>query len=459
MSSNHYDVLIVGGGISGAALLYSVAEYTDLKNIALVEKYDRLAPLNSNGSGNSQTLHCGDIETNYKAEKAAKVSKTANMITEYCRLKGHLEEADNVGDKDKQIMFKCTKMAMGVGEEEIAFIKKRLEEFKPIFPNMRAIEQEEIEKLEPNLVFLKDGSRRPEPVFAMGSEGEYSAVNYGDLTESFVENAQKVESTNTDVFLNTEVMRMRKIDGKFVIETNNPNQPEMTANFVVVNAGAHSLLLAKKMGYGRELSVMPVAGSFYYADLSILKSKVYMVQNDKLPFAALHGDPDILKPGKMRLGPTALSMPKLERFRPGTYWDFAQSFAPDFAVAQALWKLFKESDIRNYVIKNILFEIPGYGKKLFLKDAQKIIPSLTVDDLTYADNVGGVRPQVLSKITKKLELGEAKIKTKDGITFNMTPSPGATSCLGNAQADMEILVEYLGCGYDKKRLLSDLVKD
>ena len=33
--------------------------------------------------------------------------------------------------------------------------------------------------------------------------------------------------------------------------------------------------------------------------------KVYMVQNDKLPFAALHGDPDILKNGKTRFGPTA----------------------------------------------------------------------------------------------------------------------------------------------------------
>lgn len=459
MSQNHYDVLVVGGGISGAALFYTIAEYTDLKKVALVEKYEKLAPLNSNGAGNSQTLHCGDIETNYTAEKAKKVKVTANMVTEYCRLKGHLEPADNKAAADKQIMFKCTKMAMGVGEEEIAYMRKRLEDFKPIFPYMRAMEQDELEKLEPNLVFLKDGSKRPEPVFAMGAEGQYSAVNFGELTNSFVENAQKIKDKTADVFLNTRVMKMKKEGDKFVIKTNNPNNPEFTANFVVVNAGAHSLLLAKNMGYGRDLSTLPVAGSFYYADLSILKSKVYMVQNPKLPFAALHGDPDILVPGKMRMGPTALALPKLERYKPGTYWEFARSFAPDGAVASAMWKLFGDSEIRNYILRNFFFEIPGIGTSLFLKDARKIIPSLTTADITYAHNVGGVRPQVINKKTRKLELGEAKIETGEGITFNMTPSPGATSCLGNARADVEILAKYLGCKYDEERLKADLVRE
>ena len=47
MTKNHYDVLVVGGGISGAALFYELAKYTDVKRIALVEKYERLAKLNS----------------------------------------------------------------------------------------------------------------------------------------------------------------------------------------------------------------------------------------------------------------------------------------------------------------------------------------------------------------------------------------------------------------------------
>ena len=34
-------------------------------------------------------------------------------------------------------------------------------------------------------------------------------------------------------------------------------------------------------------------------------------------------------------------------------------------------------------------------------------------------------------------LGEASITELEGIIFNMTPSPGATSCLGNAERDIK----------------------
>ena len=82
-------------------------------------------------------------------------------------------------------------------------------------------------------------------------------------------------------------------------------------------------------------------------------------------------------------------------------------------------------------------------KNYLLQDAQKIVPSLTVDDIEYAQGFGGVRPQVLDKDKQKLMLGEASINPGNGIIFNMTPSPGATSCLGNAERDLRYVVDYL----------------
>jgi len=38
----------------------------------------------------------------------------------------------------------------------------------------------------------------------------------------------------------------------------------------------------------------------------------------------------------------------------------------------------------------------------------------------------------------------------------MTPSPGATSCLGNAEKDLDIIVEFLGAKADKDKLNKDL---
>ena len=40
----------------------------------------------------------------------------------------------------------------------------------------------------------------------------------------------------------------------------------------------------------------------------------------------------------------------------------------------------------------------------------------------------------------------------------MTPSPGATSCLGNAQRDVEKICSYLDLKFDEKSFLEDLTE-
>ena len=123
---------------------------------------------------------------------------------------------------------------------------------------------------------------------------------------------------------------------------------------------------------------------------------------------------------------------------------------------QVLLDLLKDSEIRNFVFRNMFFEVPYFGKRLFIKDARKIIPSLKLEDLTYAKGFGEVRPQVVDMSAKKLELGEKKILTNKGMTFNMTPSPGATSCLGNAEIDTLEITKYLNKTFDIERFYKDL---
>src|SRR4051812_31797998 len=78
-----YDVAIVGGGASGTALLYTLAHYTNIKRIVLIEKYATLGSVNSNAKNNSQTLHVGDIETNYTTDKVRAVLPGAMMVKRY----------------------------------------------------------------------------------------------------------------------------------------------------------------------------------------------------------------------------------------------------------------------------------------------------------------------------------------------------------------------------------------
>ncbi len=432
MTKNHYEVIIIGGGVSGASLFYELANYTNLKKIALLEKYEGIAKLNSKGTSNSQTIHCGDIETNYTLDKAKIVKKTAKMVENYCLLHGY----------ENQFMFKGQKMAIGVGEEEVEFMSKRYEEFHELYPYMEVYKKAKLKELEPGVVLDENGEERKEDIIGVGALSEFSTADFGAISESFINNALKVEDKQTDIFLKTKVDSIQQLGDIYHLCT--ANGENFTADFVVVNAGAHSLFLAHQMGHGTDYGNLSIAGSFYLGTRKILNGKVYMVQNPKLPFAALHGDPDMFANDFTRFGPTALALPKLERYRGNSSVpEFFKSLRFDHNVAKILFDIMSDSVTRNYILRNFLFEIPYFGKELFLKDARKLIPALQRSDIKYAKGFGGVRPQVLDKKNQKLMLGEASVNPGNGILFNMTPSPGATSCLGNAYRDAKIVCQYL----------------
>ncbi|MEM6614396.1 MAG: hypothetical protein AAF652_19545 [Cyanobacteria bacterium P01_C01_bin.72] len=113
--------------------------------------------------------------------------------------------------------------------------------------------------------------------------------------------------------------------------------------------------------------------------------------------------------------------------------------------------------IFKYIALNFVYDFPLIGKRLFIKEAKKIIPSIKLQDLTYARGYGGVRPQIVNLKTQALEMGEAKIKG-DRIIFNITPSPGASTCLQNALEDTTQIIDFLGDGYQfqRQQFLDDL---
>ena len=448
MSSNQYDLLIVGAGVSGSALLYLSTKYSSIKSIGLIEKYAAPARVNSLSSNNSQTLHCGDIETNYTLDKALKVQRAARMLRNYT-----IAQADA-----HHIIFKYPKMVLGVGAKECELLKKRYETFSAHYPDLQLLDKKAIARIEPNVSMNGDKFRSDE-IIALGSTDEYTAVDFEALARSLVRQAQieadACAEKTVDVHYNEIVDDIRIENGVFIVETQGVCY---RARALVACAGGHSLKLAHDMGYGHHYSVLPIAGSYYFTP-HVLNGKVYTVQNDALPFAAIHGDPDVLVPGTTRFGPTALVLPILERYNLKTLPDFLQVFRFDRQVAKVLWDLLRVSDIRNYMFKNMLFEIPFIRKWLFLKEVKKIVPSLKLGDLKFAKKVGGIRPQLIDKNNCKLLMGEAKINTGVGAIFNMTPSPGGTSCLENAEIDLRTIAQHLGEDIDEVTLQKDLLVD
>jgi len=121
--AHHYQVAIIGAGVSGAALAYALARYSGVTSIAVLEKANEPASVNSAASQNSQTLHCGDIETNYTLEKAAEVKRAADMLA--CCVSGEGAEG---------ILYRMPKMVLGVGEAECAFLRERHARFRERIP-------------------------------------------------------------------------------------------------------------------------------------------------------------------------------------------------------------------------------------------------------------------------------------------------------------------------------------
>ncbi|SFV58858.1 Malate:quinone oxidoreductase [hydrothermal vent metagenome] len=424
-----FDTAIIGGGVAGTSLLYTLAEYTSMKNIVLFEKYEELALLNSNPKANSQTLHVGDIETNYTYEKAAKVKRNASFVSNYIY---HMDGLDDLG-------YVRDKMVLAVGEEEIEKLRGRYEVFKELYPYLELWDADFLAQYEPKLV-----EGRQEPILAMGARGQITTVNFKRLSESFAQAALDTDK-NIQLHYNEEITEITRCeDGTYRIGTHNG---EFHAKTVVVNAGAYSLLFAQSMGYGGEYAILPIGGSFFFTKEKLLETKVYTMQNPKLPFAATHADPDCTQDWHTRFGPTAFALPKLERYHSLHIKDLIHALNIDSDVTSVYLKLLSDSTIRQYILKNFIEEIPLVGKEVFINDAQKIIPSLSVDDLTFAEGYGGMRPQIIDKEKHELLLGEAKI-VEGGIIFNMTPSPGATSSLSIALNDAKVLCAHLGIEFD-----------
>lgn len=425
-----YEVIIVGGGISGSSLLYTIANYSNVESVLLLEKCHGIAKINSSSLSNSQTLHFGDVETNYSIQTVKQIKNAATMVLNYI--------AKLSSSKRIHIVRKWQKMVLAIGDEEINALRKRHSELSRIFPESKILNREDIGRVEPYVVRNRDPSDRIEALF---SEKGY-AVDFGQLSESFIDGACKNRKSRIRVKLGSKVMRLTRSQDLFNVHTTGGTY---NAKTVVINAGIYGLRFAKAMGYGRNLMAWPVAGRFYCSK-NVLRGKVYRIQQRGVPFAAVHGDPDISRPDRTRFGPTVSLPLRLEARGEGGFVDYIKNCDFSLDTASALTKVMFDKDIRNILLKNMIYSLPYLGKRCFLdNEAGRIVPALRSDstNIWFAKDIGGIRPQIIDKSKGRLIWGEVKLGS-EGILFNINPSPGATSCLQNSVVDTKIITEYLG---------------
>ena len=126
----------------------------------------------------------------------------------------------------------------------------------------------------------------------------------------------------------------------------------------------------------------------------------------------------------------------------------------------AFFAILSDLTILGYMIMNFIYDFPVVGKFLFIRKVRKIVPSIRFKDLKFARGYGGIRPQIVNLRSRKLEMGEAKI-LGENILFNITPSPGASTCLKTAEEDTRRLITFLGKDYwfDQAGFVADLTAE
>jgi malate dehydrogenase (quinone) len=438
------DLCVVGAGIAGAATFYLASRYGDLSRVALVEKAEDVATVNSRADRNSQTLHIGDIETNYDRDKSREVKRGAELLEAY--LSTH---------DDSDTHRHVPKMALAIGDDEIARLRERYEAYRELYPNLEWLEREAIGEREPLLV---EGRPADEPIAAIYNPRGL-AVSFERAAETFVERG--IEALDEDQALlcfgdGLETIERTRSGYRLTLESG----LELHAKALAVNAGGDSLRFAKQLGLAEDWGLVNVAGDWFVSRAKTLSTKVYTMQKPGLPFAAVHGDPEVDDPDQTRFGPSALILPVMEREQPRTAGRFLRSAGLGWRwLVACVTILMSSGQLLRFNLRNLLFVVPWIGRRLFARRIRRIVPSLRVADLEKGRHTGGVRPQVVDLKSREIDFGEKKIHDHEGAgIFVITPSPGASISLASALADVQLLFgEHPELGaFDTRAFLRDI---
>jgi L-2-hydroxyglutarate oxidase len=384
-----FDIAVIGGGIVGAATFYKLQKKNPNLKIALFEKEDLLADHQT--GHNSGVIHSGLY---YKPGSL----KAKNCIEGRHELVAFAKEYGIPHDI-------CGKVVVATHESELANLDKV---FKIGLENkiegIRKITAEEVKEIEP---FVESIGGIHVPVTGI--------IDFRAATAKMVELALAIQP-ESKLYLQTEVQNIEKGEVTSQIIT---SKGKFEAEYLVFCAGLQADRLAKKDGVKLKEKVVGFRGDYYeLTDQAKEKVKhlIYPVPNPDFPFLGVHFTR--MTNGDIECGPNAVFTFKREGYGK-TDFSFRDTF--DALSYGGTWKLF---------FNNMSFGINEYrrafSKKLFLETLQRMIPSLTMDDIKPGR--AGVRALLLAQDGDTRDDFRIEYHGKSIHVLN-APSPAATASL------------------------------
>ncbi len=384
-----FDIAIIGGGIVGAATFYKVQKQNPTLLIALFEKEEILADHQT--GHNSGVLHSGLY---YKpgSLKAKNCIEGRKELVEFAKEHGIAHDV-------------CGKVVVATHESELANMERIYQTgLENKIEGLKKISAAEVKEIEPHVESIGG--------LLVPCTG---IIDFRAATRKMVELALAINPLSA-VFLGHEVQSITK---NTYVSTLQTNKGAFESVYLIFCAGLQADRLARKDGVQLKEQVVGFRGDYYeltHEASHKVKNLIYPVPNPDFPFLGVHFTR--MTDGEIECGPNAVFTFKREGYGKT---DFSFRDTWDALTYKGTWKLF---------FNNMAFGINEYrrafSKKLFLKTLQRIIPSLTMDDIKPGR--AGVRALLLAQD------GDTKDDFRieyhgNSIHVLNAPSPAATASL------------------------------
>lgn len=432
MSSQRYDVLLVGAGVMSATLVSMLRVLEPGWKIALVERLDHVAGESSDAFSNAGTGHSALCELNYTPEKNGEID-----IAKALAVNGQFQISrqywtslvkSGVISDPAGFINPVPHMSFVRGEQQINFLHKRWEALKdhPFFQGMEFSDSREQFK---QWLPLMDVGRDPAQKLAVTRAAAGSDVDFGALTRILFASAEGM----IDKYFSTEVSKLSRRDTGWVASIRDMatgQEDVLSADRVFVGAGggALHLLQSARIPEIKGFGGFPISGQF----LHCTNPEVVSQHNAKVYGLAAVGAPPMSVPhldtrhigGETSLlfGPYAGFSPKF--LKSGSMFDLPASIRPG-NIGTMLGVGAKNLDLVKYLVSEV-----SASRDKRMAALREFYPQAKDEDWSLI--VAGQRVQVMKKVRGKasLQFGTELVASHDGsIAGLLGASPGASTAV------------------------------
>jgi L-2-hydroxyglutarate oxidase len=381
-----FDCIIIGGGIVGLSVAWTILKKQPHSRFAVLEKEDGWARHQT--GRNSGVLHSGIY---YKpGSLKAKLCREGNRrLVEFCEDHGIRYEA-------------CGKVIVATTEAELPLLENL---YKRGIANGLAAKK-----------LTASGVKEIEPHVRCIAGIHVPSTGIVDFVGVCRKLAELVGAQGGELRLGTKVQGFNMSGSEAVVQT---SRGTLAARWVINCAGLHSDRVAKLAGAEPGARIVPFRGEYYELRperRSLVRNLIYPVPDPNFPFLGVHFTRMI--DGSVHAGPNAVLSLKREGYHRTSFnlGDFVETMT-----YAGFWRL-----ARKHARSGLEEMHRSFSKKAFVRSLQKLIPEICEQDLVPGE--AGVRAQALRPDGGLVD-DFLIVNSASGMHVCNAPSPAATASL------------------------------